>query len=158
MKHEARPVTEVREETRTTSPQATQRLGARIARGLMPGAVVGLFGELGSGKTCLVQGVCRGLGVKDRVTSPSFVVINEYAGCLAGCAVPVYHLDLYRLADPAELYELGYEEYLYGDGICLIEWAERAGEVLPNEALRVYLTYVSDHERDVALCRGASPP
>ena len=143
---------------RTRSPQATQSFGVEIAGSLIAGSVVGLFGELGSGKTCLAQGICKGLGVEGRVTSPTFVMINEYLGCVDGREITVYHFDLYRLGRSTELYELGYEEYFFGNGICLIEWAERAGGLLPKEAWRIYLSYVSDHERDVAFCNGADEP
>jgi len=139
---------------RTNSPEATQFFGAEIAGRLKPGDVVGLFGELGSGKTCLVQGVCKALGVEGRVTSPSFVMINEYAGHLRSTEILVYHFDLYRLKSPSELHELGYEEYFYGEGVCLVEWAERAGGFLPKEALRVNLGYVSESERELVFSDG----
>ena len=142
----------------TKSPEATQALGAEIAKRLKPGTVVALFGDLGSGKTCLAQGICKGIGVKDRVTSPTFIMINEYSGHLEGSEIPIYHFDLYRLRDPIELYELGYEEYFYDDGICLIEWAERAEELLPEDALRVYLRYISDNERAVVVLNGTDRP
>lgn len=142
----------------TTSTEATQALGGEIAKRLQPGIIVALFGDLGSGKTCLVQGICRGIGVKDRVTSPTFIMINEYKGHLEGSEIPIYHFDLYRLRDPIELYELGYEEYFYNDGICFIEWAERAEELLPEDALRVYLRYISDNERAVVVFDGTDQP
>lgn len=106
---------------------------------------MGFMGDLGAGKTCLIQGVCRGLGVREPVTSPSFVIVNVYAGDRD----PVYHLDLYRISEPDELLELGYEEYFYGDGVCLVEWAERAGALLPEEAIIVELRWAGDEERDL---------
>ena len=142
----------------TKSPEATQALGAEIAKRLKPGTVVALFGDLGSGKTCLAQGICRAMGVRDHVTSPTFIMINEYRGRLESSEIPIYHFDLYRLRDPIELYELGYEEYFYDDGICLIEWAERAEELLPEDALRVYLRYISDNERAVVVLNGTDRP
>ena len=130
---------------RTRSEKETRRFGEQFARRLRRGDVVGFMGDLGAGKTCLIQGVCRGLGVREPVTSPSFVIVNVYAGDRD----PVYHLDLYRISEPDELLELGYEEYFYGDGVCLVEWAERAGALLPEEAIIVELRWAGDEERDL---------
>ena len=136
----------------TRSSEETFRFGARLARDLTRGMVIGLIGELGTGKTCMIQGICSGLKVRDFVTSPSFVMINEYLGrALEGSDLWIYHFDLYRLRDFSELLELGCEEYFYGDGICLIEWAERAGELLPEDALKVHLSYLSEAEREIAV-------
>jgi len=132
---------------RTKSAAETIRFGEQFARCLRRGHVVGLMGDLGAGKTCMIQGVCRGLGVHEPVTSPSFVIINVYRGADA----PVYHFDLYRIAEPDELLELGCEEYFYGDGICLVEWAERAGALLPEEAIIVELRWAGDEERDLVV-------
>ncbi len=121
-------------------------MGVELGACLVPGTVVGLIGELGSGKTCLAQGICRGLGVKEYVTSPSFVLIHEYEGRL-----PVYHFDLYRLRDAEELFDLGYEEYFYGDGVCLVEWAERAHSLWPEDAVEVHLKYLGAEKREIIL-------
>jgi len=101
---------------------------------LMPGDVVTLLGELGSGKTCLVRGICKGLECADQVTSPTFTLINEYRG-----RFPVYHFDFYRLESEQEIFDLGYEEYFFGDGICLVEWAERALPLLPQNYIEIRL-------------------
>ena len=111
------------------------RLGRSLAGRLAPGAVVAFHGELGSGKTTMIKGVAAGLGVAETVRSPSFVIATEYAG-----RVPVRHLDLYRVADAAELAGLDLEEYLGADGVCLIEWAERCERMLPEDTVRVRLT------------------
>lgn len=116
------------------SAEQTAALGERIARLLFPGDVVGFFGELGSGKTRLIQGICRGLGCREIVSSPTFIIINEYHG-----RYPIYHFDLYRIESEQEIFDLGYEEYLYGAGICLIEWAERMPTLLPEERLEIHL-------------------
>lgn len=108
--------------------------GERLAAYLSPGDVIGFFGELGSGKTKTIQGICSGLECQDIVTSPTFTLINEYAG-----KYPIYHFDLYRIDFEQELFALGYEEYFYGDGICLIEWAERIASLLPPDRLEIYL-------------------
>ena len=119
----------------TGAAAETVSLGRRLASRLVPGDVVAFYGELGSGKTTMIKGVAAGLGVEEPVRSPSFVIAAEYEG-----RVPVYHIDLYRLAKEGELDALGLDEYLSGDGVCLVEWAERLGDQLPERALRVSLS------------------
>ncbi len=128
----------------TYSPSETEEFGERLAEGLSAGSVVALRGELGAGKTVLARGIARGLGVEGYLKSPSFTIVNEYSEG----RVPLYHIDLYRLPEGAtdescaELAgEFGLEEYLYGDGVCVIEWAERAASIIPDDALRVTITY-----------------
>jgi tRNA threonylcarbamoyladenosine biosynthesis protein TsaE len=115
---------------------ATTELGFRLGQLLTPGDVVVLTGELGAGKTTLAQGLARGLGVTGPVTSPTFTLIHEHQG-----RWPFYHLDAYRLEDPAAVCELGLEEYFYGQGVTAIEWGERLGELLPSQHLRIELEY-----------------
>ncbi|MEJ2744225.1 MAG: tRNA (adenosine(37)-N6)-threonylcarbamoyltransferase complex ATPase subunit type 1 TsaE, partial [bacterium] len=112
------------------SAEETRALGARLGKQLKVGAVIALHGELGSGKTCMVQGIAAGLGVAPTacVNSPTFVLINEYNG-----PIPLYHFDLYRLADGNELIDLGWEDYLDSQGVIAIEWAERMGSLLPPD-------------------------
>jgi tRNA threonylcarbamoyladenosine biosynthesis protein TsaE len=133
------------------SPEQTQQLGVELARRLEPGEVLAFFGDLGAGKTCLIQGICRGLGVEDYVNSPTFVLINEYQGYLAAAAIPVYHFDLYRLGTEHELEDLGVDEYLYGQGICLIEWAEHAGGLLPAQRREVALEHLDPDRRRITV-------
>ena len=115
------------------SEQDTNRLGAALGQVIQPGAVIALIGELGSGKTRFVQAVAEALGAERKtVTSPTFVLIQEYEARL-----PVYHVDTYRLRDTDEFLELGVAELLESDGVCLIEWADRVAEVLPEDILRV---------------------
>lgn len=123
----------------------TERLGERLAAALRPGDVVALFGELGTGKTVLARGIARGLGVTGPVSSPTFVLANEYEG-----PVPMYHLDFYRLA-PAELRSVGWEEYLRLGGVVVIEWPDRAGARLPAERLDVELEHVAESKRRIRL-------
>lgn len=112
-------------------------LGERLAAHLNPGDVVALYGDFGAGKTHLVKGIARALDVPpDAVHSPTFTIVHEYDG-----AVPIYHMDAYRIEHPDELYELGYEEYFYGEGLCLIEWPARVEALLPDDALRLRLTH-----------------
>jgi tRNA threonylcarbamoyladenosine biosynthesis protein TsaE len=110
----------------------------RIASSLGPGSVVSLEGTLGAGKTTLAKGIIRGLGVTETVTSPTFTIISEYSGRL-----PVYHMDLYRIEESEELYHLGIDEYLYGDGVSLIEWIDRLPEP-PGNLLRIHLEVLAE--------------
>lgn len=121
-------------ETTAASARETLELGRMLGGLLKEGDVIALFGDLGTGKSVFTQGVAQGLGVECCVTSPTFVLINEYQGVL-----PLYHFDVYRLDDPDEVLELGYEEYFYGEGVTVIEWAEKIIEYLPNEYLAVTL-------------------
>ncbi len=126
----------------TADANATITLGERLAKFLQPGAVVALYGDLGAGKTTIVKGFARGLGVRETVKSPSFVIITEYQGKL-----PVYHIDLYRIKSPAEFTEIGLDAYLTGTGVCLVEWAERAEELLPPHTIRIRLTVLNQTRR-----------
>jgi tRNA threonylcarbamoyladenosine biosynthesis protein TsaE len=117
-----------------------------MAAFLNPGDVIALVGDLGSGKTRWVQGLCKGLGVTDLVVSPTFTLVNEYQGLY-----PVYHIDLYRLADASETATFGLEDYLYGSGITVIEWADRITNLLPDEYLVVELHHLEETKRRVVL-------
>jgi len=128
------------------SEAQTRRLGARLAALLAPGDVLALIGNLGTGKTRWAQGVCQGLGVTGPVISPTFTLVNEYQG-----RHPVYHIDLYRIADSSEVLTFGLEDYLYGSGISLIEWAERAADFLPDSYLAVKLYHLEETKRRVVL-------
>lgn len=119
---------------RTNSPEETKLLGEKLAALLMAGDLICLNGDLGAGKTAFSQGVAKGLGISNTVTSPTFTLINEYEGRL-----PLYHFDVYRLSGPEDMEDLGYEDYFYGQGVCLVEWAERVKEVLPRERLNINL-------------------
>ncbi len=137
----------------THSAGETQALGVELGRSLAPGEVISFYGDLGSGKTCMIQGICQALDVTDYVTSPTFILINEYGGKLGGRIVPVYHFDLYRLAGPDELEALGADEYFYGSGVCVVEWAERAGDLLPEWSREVRLEHVQGDERRIEIRR-----
>lgn len=131
---------------KTASPEETIRLGAMIGKFAVPGLVICLWGDLGAGKTQLAKGVALGLGIEQHVTSPTFNLINEYMGRL-----PFYHMDLYRLGDSEEAWELGLEEYFYGEGLSLVEWPERLGDMMPGERLDIRLTYLGEQERQLEL-------
>jgi len=128
------------------SPEQTQRLGIRIGELALAGDIFLLVGSLGAGKTCLTQGIAWGLGINEYTLSPSFVIVRELHGRL-----PLYHIDLYRLDHIEEVEELGLDNYLYGKGVCVIEWAEKGLSVLPAEHLIIQIGYLSDSERSFQL-------
>ena len=126
------------ESFKTESPEETQALGEKLGKTLKQGDVIALIGvAIGTGKTCLTQGIARGIGIAsgEVVNSPSYIIINEYNG-----TVPIYHIDLYRLENSEEIAELGLSEYVEGDGICIIEWAERMADALPDTCIKIHIT------------------
>jgi tRNA threonylcarbamoyladenosine biosynthesis protein TsaE len=131
--------------------QGLRAFGRELAEGLGPGAVVALTGGLGAGKTTFAGAIAEGLGVTDAVTSPTFTLINEYSGG----RLPLYHFDVYRLAGPGvyeELENLGWEDYFYGKGVCVVEWADLIEELVPQDALRVSITEADSPDlREVTL-------
>jgi len=124
------------------SPEQTQRLGTTIGEHALPGDVYLLAGELGAGKTCLTQGIAWGLGIEEYALSPSFVIMRDLHGRL-----PLYHIDLYRLDRIEESMDLGLDDYLYGEGVCVVEWAEKALSILPEKHLLIRIEYLSDTDR-----------
>jgi len=122
----------VNERIETRSAEETQAFAARLAKKLQPGAVLALYGELGAGKTCFTQGLAYGLGVVQAVNSPTFTIINEYKA-----DIPLYHIDLYRIHSEDEALDLGLDNYLYSDGITVIEWSERVESLLPKSTIHV---------------------
>ena len=130
------------------SEAQTEQLGRLLGQTLQPGSVVGLVGELGAGKTCLARGVARGLDVPPdlHVASPTFTLVNEYAGRL-----PLYHVDLYRLGDPDELLEIGLDEYYRGEGACLVEWFDQFPDEVPPEHLLIIMEVTGDEHRRLHL-------
>ena len=117
----------------TRSPEETEALGARLAGALEPGAVVAFTGDLGAGKTAFVRGLARGLGIRDRVTSPTFTIVNEYEGG----RLPLFHFDMYRLGSADELFDIGWEDYLARGGVCAVEWSENIAGALEDGCIRV---------------------
>ncbi|HVN67694.1 MAG TPA: tRNA (adenosine(37)-N6)-threonylcarbamoyltransferase complex ATPase subunit type 1 TsaE [Candidatus Sulfotelmatobacter sp.] len=122
----------------------TLQLGRQIGSQLVSNDVIALTGQLGAGKTTLIQGIAEGAGVKDYVTSPTFIIINEYQGRL-----PFFHVDLYRLDDLEQITELGIEEYFRKGGVCVIEWAEKLDGLLPKNAERIEMTIKGENEREI---------
>ena len=132
---------------KSNSERETEQLGTELAMRLRPGDVVALFGELGAGKTAFCRGLARGLGLTQRVTSPTFTIVNEYED--GSPAVPMFHFDMYRLGGSDELFELGFDDYLERGGILAIEWSERIADALPPTAIRVKITRDSDEIRTI---------
>ena len=135
----------------TATPEETHAVGRRLGEQARPGDVFLLTGPLGAGKTCLTQGIAWGLGVSEYARSPTFVIMTRYRGRLT-----LYHFDLYRINDPLEAWDLGLDEQLFGDGACVVEWADRAEEVFPPDCLWIDLDYAEDGEgRTITI---ADPP
>lgn len=137
----------------THSADETRAAGARLAATLRAGDVVALSGELGAGKTCFVQGLVRGLHAGAWATSPTFVLVNEYRGDL-----PIHHVDAYRAAGPAEMIDVGLLELIDGDGVTVIEWADRVAPLLPDRTIHVTIDGVGDEPRTIRVRGGVSHP
>ena len=118
----------------------TQVIAKEIADTLKGGEFIAMYGDLGAGKTAFVQGLAKALGITNHVTSPTFTIVNEYEGRL-----PLYHLDVYRIADPDEMYEIGYDDYIDSDGVCVVEWAELIEELFPDKYYK--LTILKDEDK-----------
>ena len=121
----------------------TEDLGARLAAVLSPGAVVAYTGGLGMGKTAFTRGLARGLGCRGRVTSPTFTIVNEYEGG----RLPLFHFDMYRLADADALFDIGWEDYLDRGGVCAVEWSEQVAEAMPPETVYVTISRRPEDDR-----------
>ena len=132
------------------SVQKTIEIGRKFAGKLKRGSVVALVGDLGSGKTVFTKGIAKGLGVRNAryVNSPTFVIIKEYKGKL-----PLYHFDLYRLDKHTSLDEMNYEEYFYGDGVTVIEWADKIRNLLPEKYIEVKLSVIGENRRTIDIRR-----
>jgi len=124
------------------SPEETSAIGRIVGEYTVAGDVVLLTGELGAGKTCLTQGILHGLGSDDLARSPTFVLISEHHG-----RMPLYHMDLYRVGSVEQTEELGIEEYLEGDGLTVVEWADNVPGIFPDDSLRIHIGLVSEYER-----------
>jgi tRNA threonylcarbamoyladenosine biosynthesis protein TsaE len=129
----------------THSEEETIAAGEEFSTQLTAGSVVALVGDLGTGKTRFVKGISRGLGVKENVTSPTFTIVNEH---LDG-RLPLYHFDCYRLRTPAELDEIGYEEYVYGNGVCVLEWADMIESKLPEKRFDIHCSLGTDESERI---------
>ena len=123
--------------------------GAELARELKAGDVIALTGDLGAGKTAMTRAVARGLGINGPVTSPTFTIVQEYEGG----RLPLYHFDIYRVHDEDELFEIGFDDYLHGSGVCMVEWADLAPDLLPENTINLRLSYgEGENERICEIC------
>lgn len=125
----------------TNSEKETWEFGKHLAETAQPGQVFSLVGDLGVGKTVLTKGMAAGLGITEPVSSPTFTIVQVYEEG----RIPFYHFDVYRIADPEEMEEIGYEDYFYGEGICLVEWANLIEELMPGQT--IHITIEKDLER-----------
>lgn len=132
---------------RTTSPDETEAVGETLAPFIPSGTVMALYGNLAAGKTCLVHGIARAFSVEEPVSSPTFTIVNEYHGTRV-----IYHLDLYRLMSHEDIFDLGYEEFFDDPpGICIIEWAERASDLLPSERVDIRMDHEGEDLRSILI-------
>ena len=132
----------------TNSESETLDVARSFGKTLVAGTVVALTGDLGAGKTVFAQGIAESLDVREQITSPTFTLINEYRGRL-----PLFHMDLYRLDSTGEIEDIGIVEYLYGDGVCVIEWAEKLRDLMPERTIAVSLSPVGKNRREIRIER-----
>lgn len=137
----------------SSSPGETERLGSIIGSLLQPGSFLALRGDLGGGKTCFTRGVVASLAPQSKglVASPTYAIMNCYPG-----STPVYHFDFYRLTCDDDIAELGFEEYFYGDGVCVVEWSERLAELMPPDVLTLLFEYAGDEKRRITITGSGS--
>lgn len=128
----------------TATREETLALGVKIGEQALPGMVICVDGDLGAGKTVLAQGIAKGLGISEQVVSPTFTILQEYRDG----RIPFYHFDVYRIEDPDEMYEVGFEDYFYGNGVCMIEWAELVRELLPEDHVHITIEKQMDRGSD----------
>ncbi|MFC1538340.1 tRNA (adenosine(37)-N6)-threonylcarbamoyltransferase complex ATPase subunit type 1 TsaE [Candidatus Latescibacterota bacterium] len=136
------------EKFETKDEAGTLEIAYSFGKTLTPGTVIALNGELGAGKTVFTRGVAKAFKVAEKVTSPTFTLINEYKG-----EIPIYHMDFYRLNSIKEILDIGVEDYFYGDGICLVEWAEKMGDNFPEEAVTIVIKHSKNNNRDIIIER-----
>lgn len=135
----------------THSPEETELLGEKLAKKLMGGEILAYRGDLGAGKTAFTRGLARGLGISDRVTSPTYTIVNEYEGG----RLPLFHFDMYRLDSADDLFDIGWEDYLLRGGICAVEWSENVPEAMAD-AITVEIRKISENDRQILIEGGDS--
>lgn len=126
----------------------TKEFGLKLANQLNPGDVVALVGDLGTGKTTLSKYIAQGLGIDEVITSPTFTIVQEYHQG----KMPLYHFDVYRIGDIEEMYEMGYEEYFFGEGVSLVEWADMIEEIIPEDAKIIFIEYGAEEGQRIYRC------
>ena len=138
----------VQHEYITSGPLETEELGRRLGKVLTPGTVIAYTGDLGAGKTAFTRGLADGLGIPERITSPTFTIVNEYEGG----RMPLFHFDMYRLGSSDELFDIGWEDYLVRGGVCAVEWSENVDDVLDEDTIRIDIRRgSSDDERRITI-------
>lgn len=135
-------------EYKTFSPDETIKVGKSLGMTLKPGDVICMDGDLGAGKTAFTSGIAEALGVVGYITSPTFTIVNEYNG-----RIPLYHFDVYRIADPDEMFDIGFDEYLDGEGVTVIEWASLIEDILPANAIYINITKDPESGPDARIIR-----
>ena len=131
---------------KTNNARETENLGRKIADALKGGEVIAMTGDLGAGKTTMTKALAKGLGINEYVTSPTFTILNEYEGRLK-----LFHFDVYRINDIEEMYDLGFEEYIYGDGVSIIEWSNLIEEILPKDTINIEILATGDDQRNITI-------
>ncbi|MDR1468105.1 MAG: tRNA (adenosine(37)-N6)-threonylcarbamoyltransferase complex ATPase subunit type 1 TsaE [Spirochaetaceae bacterium] len=141
----------------TSSPEETEVLGERLAATLKPGSVVALYGGLGAGKTCFTRGLARGLAVTDAVTSPTYTIVNTYRGTLPGIGpVDIHHIDAYRLKGADDFVNIGGDELLAGNSVCIVEWPERIAPCLPEDTIPIVIGLKAGDRREIRIAGDVS--
>ena len=128
------------------SEKETEEIGYEFVKSLTPGTVVAMYGFLGAGKTAFVRGMAKGLGINERVTSPTFTIVNEYNG-----DIPLFHFDMYRISCSDDLFEIGWDDYLNRNGIIVTEWSENICDVFDSSTIKVDIEKISDYERKITI-------
>ena len=139
---------EVKRTLKIKNEEETRRFGLDLAHELKAGDVVALIGDLGTGKTALTRYIAEGLGITARVNSPTFTIVKEYRES----RLPLFHFDVYRVSDPDELFNIGADEYFYGDGVCVVEWADLIEELLPEDTRYIYIEYGPKEGERICKC------
>ena len=139
---------EIKKTVQIKNEEETKKFGFEIAKNLCRGDVLALIGDLGTGKTALTSYIAAGLGITRRVNSPTFTIVKEYTEG----RLPLYHFDVYRVSDPEELFNIGIEEYFFGQGVCIVEWADLIEEILPESTKYIYLEYGKNEGERVYKC------
>ena len=139
---------EIKRTVQIKNEEETKKFGFKIAKNLCGGDVLALIGDLGTGKTALTSYIAAGLGITRRVNSPTFTIVKEYTEG----RLPLYHFDVYRVSDPEELFNIGIEEYFFGQGVCIVEWADLIEEILPEDTKYIYLEYGKNEGERVYKC------
>jgi len=131
---------------KSNSVTETESIGESVANYIKPGMVIAMRGDLGAGKTAFVRGLARGMGLRARVTSPTFAIVNEYLG-----EIPLYHFDMYRLTSAEDLFDIGWEDYIRSGGVCVVEWSEIVEEAIPEDAVSVTIRHMGETEREITI-------